>query len=59
MNGQLHDWICFQIVCRWPFGFGQWNLGEPLEKQSRRYRVYLALVPYAGNWSHRDLSERS
>jgi hypothetical protein len=52
---RFRDWLCYLIVRHWPFGYGPWLLGEPIHAQSLRYRVYFALLPYAGNWAYRDM----
>jgi hypothetical protein len=52
----FRNWLCYVIVIHWPFGFGQWKLGECTGAQTLRYRIYLALMPYAGSWAYRVAS---
>jgi len=46
---RLRDLLCYLIVVHlWVWGFGRW------EPRSLRWRIYFALLPYAGDWVYRN-----
>jgi len=49
---KLRDWLCYVIVTRWPFGFGQYEPGKPFGTWRRI--IYFALLPYAGSHAYRN-----
>jgi hypothetical protein len=50
----IRDWLCYQIVTRWP----HWPWLNPLWSgawtQRAAWWVHMRALPHAGSWAYRD-----